>query len=237
MTDRSPSEQSTYPPLDVLKHVAEGVLIVDSGPLRVLGMPLPVRMTVIQLPGGDLWLHSPTRFSEGLRRELDELGRIRHLVAPDIAHWTFLLEWQRNCRDVITWAAPGLRERAQVQEAAVRIDRELTVVPPLEWAAEIDQVVVRGLNFSEVDFFHKPTRTLVLTDLVQKSRSREAAAVDAVGGPSGRGRGAGREGTDLSSHAHSSEAPRGQVSCNKVAGMEAGACDLQPRALVRTRRD
>ena len=55
------SEMVTYPPLDVMKPVADGVWIVDSGPLRVLGMPLPVRMTVVRLASGDLWLHSPTR--------------------------------------------------------------------------------------------------------------------------------------------------------------------------------
>src|SRR5918993_3242039 len=111
----------TYPPLDVPKPVAENVWIVDSGPHRMLGLPMPVRMTVIRLGGGDLWLHSPTRFDEGLRREMEAVGRIRHLVAPSIAHWSFLQEWQRNCPDAVTWAAPGLRERAPVRKSGVRL--------------------------------------------------------------------------------------------------------------------
>ena len=43
---------ATYPPLDVLKPVADGLWIVDSGPLRALGIPLPVRMTIIRLGDG-----------------------------------------------------------------------------------------------------------------------------------------------------------------------------------------
>jgi Domain of unknown function (DUF4336) len=159
--------QVTYPPLDVPKPVAENVWIVDSGPHRMLGLPMPVRMTVIRLGGGDLWLHSPTRFDEGLRRGMEGLGRIRHLVAPSIAHWSFLEEWQRNCPDAVTWAAPGLRERAPVRKSGVRLDRDLTEAPPQEWAGEIEQVIVPGgAGFHEVEFFHRPTRTLVLTDLV-----------------------------------------------------------------------
>jgi hypothetical protein len=157
----------TYPPLDVPKPVASGVWIIDSGPHRMLGMPMPVRMTVLRLSNGDLLLHSPTRFDENLRRQLSDLGRIRHLVAPNIAHWMFLKQWQDACPDTSTWASPGLRERSQVQKSGLRIDRELLQASPPEWADEIEQVVVPGGGgFTETAFFHRATRTLVLTDLV-----------------------------------------------------------------------
>lgn len=162
-----PHSSTTYPPLDVLKSVADGVWIVDSGPLRMLGMPLPVRMTVIRLATGDMWLHSPTRFDAALKREIEQIGRIRHLVAPNSAHWSFMREWQRHCPDAVTWAAPGLRNRAQVKKANFVPDCDLADRPPQDWAEEIEQVVVPGgAGFREIDFFHKPTRTLVLTDLV-----------------------------------------------------------------------
>ena len=161
-----PLSPATYPPLDVPKPVADGVWIVDSGPLRMLGIPLPVRMTVIRLGTGDLWLHSPTRYDERLRAELERHGRIRHLVAPDVAHWVFLREWQQSCPDAVVWAAPGLRDRGQVKKSGLRVDRDLGAVSPSDWAGDIEQVVVPGAGFAEVDFFHKATRTLVLTDLV-----------------------------------------------------------------------
>ncbi|TIN32662.1 MAG: hypothetical protein E5Y32_33125 [Mesorhizobium sp.] len=100
-------EDATYPPLDVAKPVAPGVWIVDSGPLSVMGIPVPVRMTVIQLGNGGLPLHSPTRFAFELRRQLEQIGLILHLVAPNRAHWTFLKEWQSHVQGLPTWAAPG----------------------------------------------------------------------------------------------------------------------------------
>ena len=161
------ADEVTYPPLDRPKPVADGVWIVDSGPVRVSGLPLPVRMTVLKLAGGELMLHSPTRFEPGLKRELEALGPIRHLVAPNVAHWTFLKEWQERCPEATTWAAPHLRERAQVKASGVRLDRDLPPESPPEWAQEIEQAVVPGAaGFREVAFFHRPSGTLVLTDLV-----------------------------------------------------------------------
>lgn len=157
----------TYPPLDTLKPVAQDVWIVDSGPISAFGLKLPVRMTVIRLSGGELVLHSPTVFTPGLARELDALGTVSHLIAPASAHWSFLAGWQRACPDAVTWAAPGLRDRAPVRRSEVRLERDLGDAAPEEWAQDIDQGVVRGIGFTEVWFFHRPSRTLVLTDLIE----------------------------------------------------------------------
>lgn len=188
------ADPAAYPPLDVPKPVADGVWIVDSAPLHVLGLPLPIRMTVLRLANGDLWLHSPTRFDDRLRRELERHGPIRHLVAPNIAHWTFLQEWQLACPAATTWAAPGLRQRAQAQRAAIVVDRDLSDVAPEAWREEIEQVIVPGgVGFREVDFFHRPSRTLVLTDLVVNLEAeklpaliRPLARLIGVVGPNGR---------------------------------------------------
>src|SRR3712207_6384376 len=142
MNASAPPDLNAYPPLDVPKPVAEGVWIVDSGPISAFGMSLPVRMTVIRLGNGDLWLHSPTRYDEALRAGLERHGRIRHLVAPNIAHWMFVRDWQQRCPDAVTWAAPGLRERAQVKKSGVRLDRDLGEAPPPEWADEMEHILM-----------------------------------------------------------------------------------------------
>jgi hypothetical protein len=171
-------EDATYPPVDVLKPVAEGLWIVDSGPLTAYGLALPLRMTVVRLSSGELWLHSPTRFDGGLKRAMERIGPIRHLVAPDIAHWVHLEDWQRACPEAMTWAAPGLRDRGEVKKSPVRLDRDLSGSPPPEWAGDMDQVVVPGgFGFSEADFFHKASRTLVLTDLVVNIEARKLPAL------------------------------------------------------------
>lgn len=166
--DAAARSRATYPPLDVPKPVADGVWIVDSGPMNAMGLALPVRMTILRLNDGDLLLHSPTPFSAAAAEAVAALGRVRHLVAPNIAHWTFLADWQRAFPDATSWAAPGLRDRAQVQASPVRFDAELGATAPAAWADTIDQgIVAGGAGFSEVWFFHRHSRTLVLVDLIE----------------------------------------------------------------------
>lgn len=171
----SPSgAEVTYPPLDTLKAVATDVWIVDSGPIKAMGLSLPVRMTAVRLASGAMWLHSPTRFSEGLRREIEAQGPIRHLVAPNIAHWTFIKGWQQHCPEAVTWATPKLRERAQVKAQGVRLDRDLGDTAPEDWAGEIEQSLIPGgFGFGEIAFLHRPSGTLLLTDLVQNLEAQK----------------------------------------------------------------
>ena len=101
--------------------------------------------------------------------------------------------WQAAAPDAQTWAAPGLGERAQVRKAGLRIDRELQESTPPEWRTEIETVLIAAPLFAEVALFHKPSRTLVLTDLVQNIRSTELpagsrAVIDALGAAAPEGR-------------------------------------------------
>lgn len=166
--ERRSDAPASYPPLDVLKPFAEGIWITDSGPMIASGLSLPIRMTVIRLPDRSLMLHSPTRFTPALAAALAELGTVRHLIAPNIAHWTRLPAWQRAYPQATLWAAPGLGERGQVQRSGLRIDRELGAVAPPEWADTVEQGLIAGAaGFNEIWFHHRPSRTLVLTDVVQ----------------------------------------------------------------------
>jgi hypothetical protein len=48
----------------------------------------------------------------------------------------------------------------------LRVDAELGDAPAPEWAAEMDQVLIRGV-LTEADFFHRASRTVILTDLIE----------------------------------------------------------------------
>ena len=162
-TDDVPAD----PLLDTPKPFAEAVWIIDSKLPGRMGRILPVRMTVIRLPDGGLLLHSPTRFSPTLRQALEEFGPIRHLVAPNVAHWIFLRDWQEACPDAVTWGAPNLDKRRQVRKTDLRIDRVLSEGATPEWGDAIELVIVPGaIGFREVAFSHRASRTLVLTDLM-----------------------------------------------------------------------
>lgn len=138
---------TTYAPLDILKTVGDGIWIVDSGPLHAAGaIPLPVRMTVMQLEDGGIVLHSPTRYDPVLRQEIESLGAIRHIVAPNSAHWSFVKDWKGRVPDALTWAAPGLRQRRQVKKARIAWHGDLGPQSQAHFAPDIDHIEVPGIG-------------------------------------------------------------------------------------------
>src|SRR4051812_8255719 len=89
-------------------RVTDDIWIVDDKPINAAGLELPIRMVVVRLSNGDLVLHSPMRYSPALRHALERLGTIKYLLAPNIAHWMFLPDWQRELPQAKTFAARGL---------------------------------------------------------------------------------------------------------------------------------
>jgi hypothetical protein len=73
----------------MLKSIAHEVWVADQ-PLKFFGLALGSRMTVIRLPDGRLWVHSPVRLDEELLSELQALGPVGFLVAPSKVHHLFI---------------------------------------------------------------------------------------------------------------------------------------------------
>lgn len=159
-----------YEPINVYKPLAPAVGIVD-GPFECLTvggirLPLPftTRLTVVCLPNGELFLHSPIKFDEMLAKELHGLGTIRHLVSPNQFHYAHIAEWARAFPGTISRASPGVRRRARARHVDIDFTRDLDASVPEEWRGEIDQLLFPGGYFKEFVFLHKASRTLILTD-------------------------------------------------------------------------
>ena len=67
-------------------------------------------------------------------------------------------------REARTYGAPGLAEKAK---ARLVLDETLRETPPDAWGDAFDQCVTRGSVLTEVDFFHRASRTLIVTDLIE----------------------------------------------------------------------
>ena len=137
-------------------------LWVAESPLRFFGLEVGARMTTIRLPDGSLLLHSPIAFSPELANALEPIGPVAHLVGPNLLHHLFLDDWQDAFPNAATWLAPGLeRKRADLKVTGVLSDE-----PEPAWKDVVDQVEVEGFPFAnEIVFFHRPSATLIMTDL------------------------------------------------------------------------
>ena len=170
----------TYEPTGILKPVADGVWIVD-GPVIGFGylglkFPFPTRMTIVRLADGGLWVHSPTELLPSLKGEVDALGQVRHLIAPNRIHYWWMEEWTAAYPDAMTYAAPGVREQARSNGRFTGYDADLAEDGEYPWSAEFKMLLVPGGYLSEAVFFHDATRTLVITDLIQNYEREKIAS-------------------------------------------------------------
>lgn len=156
-----------YAPLNVPKPFGEGIWIVDGPEIRMdygpASMPFPTRMTVVRLPGGRLWVHSPIAPDDALFAAIDRLGEVGWLVAPNSIHYWYVADWQVRYPAAQTLAVPGLAEKAKRD---FRIDA-LLEGPAMPLPDDIAGVLVPGTMVSEAVFFHRPSRTVILTDLIE----------------------------------------------------------------------
>jgi hypothetical protein len=137
-------------------------LWVAARPLKLIVGDVGCRMTVIRLPDGGLFLHSPVALDDATRAALDQLGPVRWIVGPNKVHHFFLADYVRAYPEARLVGAPGLPEKRR----DLRFEHVLHQDTPLPFDAVLRRRHVEGAPLmDEVVFFHPPSRTLVLTDL------------------------------------------------------------------------
>ena len=96
------------------------------------------------------------------------LGNVAHLIAPNWIHYAYVAEWQAAFPDAVAWAAPGVAKRAAKKGMDLRFVHDLGAEAEAPWAGEIDQWIVEGSKVHrEAVFFHRASKTLILTDLIE----------------------------------------------------------------------
>lgn len=161
-----------YSPLHRLKQLAPGLWTVDGGTIRMAyafgKLPFTTRMVLAQLPEGGLWAWSPVELTDELQEEVETLGGVRHIVSPNAIHYANIPDWAKAWPKARVWASPGVRKRAASQGIDVSFTDDLGPEPPGDWAATLDQTIFEGSRLlREVVFFHRPSRTLILADLIE----------------------------------------------------------------------
>jgi hypothetical protein len=148
----------------LLHPFAPGLFVAEGPTVSFFGVPYSTRMAVIPLQGG-LFVWSPIALAPALRREVDALGEVRWLVSPNKLHHLFLGAWKTAYPSARLYAPPGLRRKRK----DLAFDADLEDAPDPAWAAEIDQVLMRGsFALTEAVFFHRASRTAIVGDLIQR---------------------------------------------------------------------
>lgn len=142
-----------------MRSIGEGIWIVEHE-FRMFGAEFGNRMTIIRLSNQELLIHSPIALDNTLKCMVERLGRITYIVTPNAFHGLFVDEWIA--------AFPAARHiTAKGEMGGHAYSSEMLSGPVLEaWLPVLEVVRVDGLpKVNEFAFFHKASRTLILTDL------------------------------------------------------------------------
>lgn len=139
----------------------EGVWLV-SDPVRIVGMRLTATMTIVRQPNSELLLHSPVALTNERRDIVESLGAVTHLYAPNTYHHAWIGDWARAFPKACVHGPSALRKK----RPDLRIDRAHDLEAPSDLAHVFDEVHVEGFALEESVLVHRPSRSLIVADLV-----------------------------------------------------------------------
>jgi len=149
----------------MLEPFGPSLWIADGPTVPFLTFPYPTRMAVARLADGSAWVWSPVELTPELADAVEAIGPVREIVSPNKIHHLFLGAWAERWPEARLHAPPGLASR----KPELRFATELGETADPAWAADLDQTVFRGSLFmEEVVFFHRPSQTALVCDLVQR---------------------------------------------------------------------
>lgn len=151
----------------MLKKLDNNIWISEQ-PLKYWGLEVGARMTIIRLQTGELMVICPIQVSNMTIDEINEIGKVSFIIAPNLYHHLFVADFQAFYPQAKLLATPGL----EIKRADLKLDGILARYTPQFWD-EVEYLYFEGFNvldisgptpLQEVVFFHRESQTLVLTD-------------------------------------------------------------------------
>lgn len=132
------------------------------------GFHLPARMIVVEAAPGELLIYSPLQFDDALRSQIEELGDVRWILAPNDYHHMFVGHAARAFPDARVFGSAG----AIRKQRGVEFDGCLADGPPAELPESVAVFPISGMPVVDESVLWLPDdSTLVCCDLVLNVQS------------------------------------------------------------------
>lgn len=141
-------------------HEVADAVWVRAYPLQVAGADLRRNTTVIRLASGKTVIHSTAPFSPTDVEAIRTLGEPGWIVDTLLRHDTFAAEGREAFPEIPYLAPPGFSKDLDFPTGSL-------LPAPEEWSGALEVIRVMGAPaMDEHVVFHKPSRTLIVADLV-----------------------------------------------------------------------
>ena len=151
----------------MLKQVGHCIWVAEQ-PLKFLGLPAGTRMTVILRSDNSLLLISPIKIDANLKQQIDSLGTVKYIIAPNLFHHLYL----ENCQQIYPQAELIAPQGIESKQPKITISQTFER-DKIDFNGEVEYIPFKGFQVyippkiatvNEIVFFHPSSQTLILTD-------------------------------------------------------------------------
>ena len=151
----------------MLRNVDENLWVAEQ-PLKYFGLNVGTRMTVIRFENGDLAVISPIDVDKEMTDRLNQLGKVKSIIAPNFFHYLFLEKFKTLYPQAKLYGPSGLKVKIQDLPIDCFLEESREY-----FSGELEYRLFDGVNtfvpggaspLNEYVFFHRQSQTLILTD-------------------------------------------------------------------------
>lgn len=120
---------------------------------------------------GSLFVHSPVEWTPTLGKALEKLGGdVKHIVSPNYEHLKYATQWHEQYPEAFMYACPGLPDRMKNVKWKFELSSQApnslleNGIESVYFDCEINPFTGKPF-FNEVVFYHKKSRTLMMSDV------------------------------------------------------------------------
>ena len=152
----------------MLKEIDRNIWVSEQ-PFKFFGLEVGTRMTAIRLGNGELIVISPIDVDEITIQQINALGNVTTIIAPNCYHHLFLSTFKSVYPHAEIWVAPGLDSK----RPDITIDRILDERGKIGNLDEVEYLLFAGFQtigigssgiLNEIVFWHRESQSLILTD-------------------------------------------------------------------------
>lgn len=129
-------------------------------PLRVFGMELGTRATILRLPSGRVAIISPVKMSDEVADAIEAIGPVDAVISPNLFHHLFFNRACERFPDARRLVPPGLKEKIDLIDGTLELTPEGAIEDTLHW-----RLIEGAPALNEHHFYFQTDRALVVTDL------------------------------------------------------------------------
>lgn len=150
---------------EIIRRLDENIWVIERGYIFLGRIDVGGRTTIIKLSDGGLFVHAPLALTKELKEDIDAIGLVTVVIAPNTEHVDFINQWKKFYPHAAYFGPPGSMRKLPNVQFTTELSRDSEPDPMWEEDGICQFFISTAPFFNETVFVHTPSKTLLCTDL------------------------------------------------------------------------